>query len=384
VPQSDDSIHSGLSATIGSPEIFNDWLAKVQEAHGFKHTFVGHPHRYSHLRKFFYVIKDDEEEREFISLAQHKATDRTRFIHPISALSFGRATIPDDLALEAKDTLTLYRAFMAVALKRGLSLDALERLNPPTFFSGNRILLRQRDVLEYEAELKKVISGLLGGSGPFQGITQSDAATVGLEVVAELQDPVLKGTSSSLDVTPNMRTFKRNLIHLLADLHVRNELVRGLPLLSVPVVSPFPLSPPFCSTTIALGVSSLETQLENTSRRPKIGTRPPTRRGGASSTNGRSGNPARKNEQLASTNRRNGKAVKLTRAMRRITAQLLGLGNNHSTRTKPYPSSRSPTTSRHTRCRSSRRISRTLHAVGTSRLGPSPCCGEGLGCITLV
>ncbi|KAJ3535158.1 hypothetical protein NMY22_g6618 [Coprinellus aureogranulatus] len=214
----------GLSATIGSPELFNDWLAKVQEAHGFKHTFVRHPHRYSHLRKFFYVIKDEEEGREFISLSQHKSTERSRFIHPISALSFGRATIPDDLALEAKDTLTLYRAFRTIASRRGLTSDALGKLDPKTFFSGNKLMLRQRDVLEYEAQLKGVMTGLLGGSGPFIGLSLSDAPNVGLEVVAELQDPALKAISSTLDVTPGMRTFKRNLIQLLADLHVQNEL----------------------------------------------------------------------------------------------------------------------------------------------------------------
>lgn len=217
---------SGLSATIGSAESFNDWLAKVQEAHGFKHTFVKHPHRYSHLRKFFYITQKEKTKREFSGLSQHQSTERTRFLHPISALSFAKAgKLPDDLALEARDTLTLYRALSVVAAKNDLDPTSLARLDPKVFFP--KTLLRQKDVLEYEAKLKGFLTSL---------IVEDDS--LGSKVAAELQDLVLRDAGSKLDPTPNKDVFKDNLIHLLADLHVNNQLVRFI----IAFNSPAPLN----------------------------------------------------------------------------------------------------------------------------------------------
>ena len=80
---------SGLSATIGSPEIFNDWLQSVQEAHGFKHTFIENPHRYSHSGEWS------------TSLDHRQAPSRSRFLHPISLLFAGIRSLPNDVSLEA-------------------------------------------------------------------------------------------------------------------------------------------------------------------------------------------------------------------------------------------------------------------------------------------
>lgn len=220
--QSSNAQYSGLSATIGSPEIFNNWLESVQTSHGFKHAFIQHPHRYSHLRKFFYII--DNQVNEFSSLSQHKNTARTRFIHPIGALSFGRTTIPDDLALESGDTLSLYRALVSVEAKSGLDLKPLD---PSVFFAKRKELLRQKDILEYEAHLKSAVATLLDRND-----RRDPAGNVGLEVVARVQDPVLSKFGSRLDVAPTRKAFKDNLIQLLGDLHVQNQLVgRHLPTL---------------------------------------------------------------------------------------------------------------------------------------------------------
>ena len=53
------NLYSGLSATIGEPEKFNAWLESVQDAHGFRHTFIHHPTRYSHLRKYTYMLQGE-------------------------------------------------------------------------------------------------------------------------------------------------------------------------------------------------------------------------------------------------------------------------------------------------------------------------------------
>ncbi|RXW18629.1 hypothetical protein EST38_g7225 [Candolleomyces aberdarensis] len=210
----------GLSATIGSPETFNDWLATVQKSHGFQHTFISHPHRYSHLRKFFYVL--DDEPGPFVSLSKHESTARTRFLHPITALSFGRADLPDDLALEARDTLSLYEALETVGPKAGWDFSSLD---PSVFFAGKKEFLRQKDILEYEAKLKAVLvesPPKHGGGG--RGRKSKSQSSLILDVVSQLEDPVLKKLGLNLDKAPDRKLFEENLIRLVADLHVQNEL----------------------------------------------------------------------------------------------------------------------------------------------------------------
>ncbi|KAF8958161.1 hypothetical protein BDZ97DRAFT_66327 [Flammula alnicola] len=203
----------GLSATIGSPERFSDWLSSVQKAHEFDYDFIEHPHRYSHLRKFFYVI---DGKGTFKSLDEHRITKRSRFLHPISLLLFGARTLPPDLSLEAPDTLTLFRALHSV--KEGINHD-LETLEPSKFFSASSTLLRQKDILEYEARLKAILSDLLESFDP------RDLSSPLGHVIRSLQDPmILKFGEELEDMVPPPSAFKNDILVLLADLHVKNEL----------------------------------------------------------------------------------------------------------------------------------------------------------------
>ncbi|KAF8878718.1 P-loop containing nucleoside triphosphate hydrolase protein [Infundibulicybe gibba] len=192
----------GLSATIGSPHIFNDWLQSVQEAHGYKHTFIEHPHRYSHLRKSHYLFRGDKLSN-FSGLDSHQNTGRIRFLHPITMMSFGARSLPPDLALEASDTLSLYRALVT---RKAVSDPDLQLLDPVTFFGSRSDFLRQADILRYEAALKEAISTLVKQSDP--------------------QDPLEDPTISRLPrgAAPDGTTFLRDILPLVADLHVRGEL----------------------------------------------------------------------------------------------------------------------------------------------------------------
>jgi len=152
----------------------------------------------------------------FKSLEDHCRSNRTRFLHPIGLLSFGARTLPSDLSLEARDTLTLFRALYRV--KEQINCD-LESLKPTTFFADASSLLRQKDVLRYEARLKSILEDLLKVFDP------RDHSTPLGEVIYSLQDPPLVEWEERPHNAVSRSAFKCDLLGLLADLHSNNDLV---------------------------------------------------------------------------------------------------------------------------------------------------------------
>lgn len=204
---------SGLSATVGSPDVFDSWLKSVQENNSFKYSFIQHPHRYSHLRKHFYNLLDSRDD-DFESLTTYQPSSRTRFIHPVTLLSSGSHSVPSDFSLEARDLLSLYHALTMSPTSSNYNLDSVE---PMKFFSlrSKAGFLRQEDVLKYEMALKAIVTGPLANDpvsmeGIIQALTDPDLAKFGPEL---------------LNQPPSKQCFKSKLITLLADLHHKDQLV---------------------------------------------------------------------------------------------------------------------------------------------------------------
>jgi ATP-dependent RNA helicase DDX60 len=193
---------------VGSPEKFNQWLASVQKAKNFNHDFISHPHRYSHLRKFFYDVDSDKASQIFNGLSTYVSTKRTYFLHPIAVLSCGGRSLPPDLALEASDMLSLYYAM------KGADIPHLDALNPLQFFSNINTFVKQQDLLRYEALLKDKVKEL---------IEDSDSSQL-RNVVQHLEDS--KVPPRKLHSEPTRDQFFQNLICLVSDLHVETLLVR--------------------------------------------------------------------------------------------------------------------------------------------------------------
>ncbi|TDL25294.1 P-loop containing nucleoside triphosphate hydrolase protein [Rickenella mellea] len=203
----------GLSATVGQPQEFNKWLSSVQEARGFKHDFIYHPYRYSHLRKHVYLIT--KESQDFSGLMSHVPSNRLRFLHPISMLAFGGATLPPDFTLEAADTLSLFNAMVACGSGQP---DELRSISPSQFFS-NAGFLRQREVISYEERLNQHIQELLASPG------SREANSALQKMIEYLQDPELsKVPDEHLNITPSVDDFLRNLTPFLADLYHAGKL----------------------------------------------------------------------------------------------------------------------------------------------------------------
>jgi hypothetical protein len=204
----------GLSATVGAPERFNEWLESVQKAGGFQHKFVHYPHRYSHLRKFYYNIHE-KPRGTFQSLSTYKTTERMRFLHPLSILSSSARSLPSDLALEAVDALNLYRALSTCT---ALPPSTLVALDPVVFFSSGK-LLQQNDVIRYEEALKQHLAPLLSS------FDSQDSETPLSRVITQLQDDILSRVPDrALNSQPDRVVSGRNLIHLVADLHAQGDL----------------------------------------------------------------------------------------------------------------------------------------------------------------
>ncbi|KDE02846.1 hypothetical protein MVLG_06636 [Microbotryum lychnidis-dioicae p1A1 Lamole] len=138
----------GLSATVGAPERFSAWLESVETACGRSYSLVQHQHRFNALRKFTFAPKFPL--KSISPLNDHKVKADTFVpIHPIAALALGNPNLPEDLALEPRDTLSLWQAMTKVA-----QLDP--GLEPNKFFAKTPSIAI-RDVISYEKELKKVL-----------------------------------------------------------------------------------------------------------------------------------------------------------------------------------------------------------------------------------
>ena len=151
-------------------------------------------------------------------LSKHVSSQRMRFIHPISILSFGSKALPPDLALEARDTLMLYQALEKTP--NILTAEDRIRLQPLNFFSSSRPL-RQEDVFGYESELKRVVGSLVDTT---EAEAEEDSPLSA--VTRHLTDPHIREVGNGkLNTLPNSREFLRNLLGLLSDLHAQGDLV---------------------------------------------------------------------------------------------------------------------------------------------------------------
>lgn len=135
--------------TVGEPRRFADWLQGLSTKRGHGFTFIQHTNRYNALRKAVYSCKDPPS---FSSLQEAvQAFDNTiSFLHPIAACTTN-AGLPEDLALEASDCLSLAQALEAAA-----PASFPQELTTAQFFKDTPVL-KMIDVLEYERQLKTLL-----------------------------------------------------------------------------------------------------------------------------------------------------------------------------------------------------------------------------------
>ncbi|KAF8671655.1 P-loop containing nucleoside triphosphate hydrolase protein [Rhizoctonia solani] len=206
----------GLSATVGQPEAFSEWLGSVQKEHNQGYAMIEHKYRYSHLRKYIWEMPKPGSLPSFNGLKSPALEDsRLRVLHPMSALLLGGGTMPPDLALESQDCLSLY-SMMTKCVSRG----ELQHLDPHVFFKAkDTSFLAQIDVIRYEEALKEIIEEWMNA----KDARAPDSSYQ--KLLRELEDNMSRsGSIGDLEDAHPHSTAVNGFIHLLHKLNSNGDL----------------------------------------------------------------------------------------------------------------------------------------------------------------
>ncbi|KAI9657519.1 MAG: hypothetical protein M1831_004135 [Alyxoria varia] len=198
-----------LSATVGNPTEFSEWLENTQKAVGCDLSKVQHPHRYSDLRKYVYSMPPTPEfkglsEPEFKPGMLGLDSDSSFvFVHPVASLVNRSRGIPDDLHLEPKDCWTLWDSMRKHATAN-YPVDA--SLHPDKCLPET---VTKMDTIAWEARLKDLLKQWMSAEdSPFDAVAEDFFLPRSLDT----------SSHASPDDLLNSAT------HLLARLHANNAL----------------------------------------------------------------------------------------------------------------------------------------------------------------
>ncbi|KAF9871134.1 DEAD/DEAH box helicase [Colletotrichum karsti] len=171
-----------LSATVGNPLAFKEWLAGTQKAKGFDLEMVVHGARYSDLRKFVYQPPKD---RKFNGLdpvvrlplpgldAENSDDSQFVFIHPVGSIVNKRSKETlKDVSLEPRDCLNLWQTMSEYAND---SFPVDHSINPK---NALKEVIKKSDVLEWEVALKnQLYQWMADPNSPFADLHNHLATT---------------------------------------------------------------------------------------------------------------------------------------------------------------------------------------------------------------
>ncbi|KAL5335419.1 DEAD/DEAH box helicase [Aspergillus crustosus] len=211
-----------LSATVGNPEEFQQWLGMTQNANGLELKMIQHKARYSELRKFIYSAPEKFAFNGFSTSPQIASlgldgSPNMAFLHPVASLIDRSRGLPSDLTLEPRDCYLLWKAMKDNATK-AFPMD--EALDPSVTLPG---LIKKADVIHWEAQLKASLKHWMNqADSPFEAVVQDLSTRMStqrqqLQVSGEIQEN--SGTS-----IVNPGSLLETTLPLLCSLHDKDAL----------------------------------------------------------------------------------------------------------------------------------------------------------------
>ncbi|KAF8241270.1 P-loop containing nucleoside triphosphate hydrolase protein [Wilcoxina mikolae CBS 423.85] len=232
-----------LSATVGNPHEFSEWLKTTQSSLNIKLRMIQYPHRYSDLRKFIYRPPKSLGTGNYrfaglgqmMQYGQIDGTPGFDVIHPVAALVDSTHGMPDDLALEPGDSLRLYLAMKTVSTSQYPVPDELDYRK---VFGTTGNVIKKVDTTRWEASLKSVLKKWMVDAGsPFSKVVEllqnkaSTESTVDITVAAEAvkQEKILDETMFASEAYEHgdvvtLAHLRQKTLPLLASLHAANAL----------------------------------------------------------------------------------------------------------------------------------------------------------------
>eukprot|EP01116_Phalansterium_solitarium_P024371 TRINITY_DN8917_c0_g1_i1.p1 TRINITY_DN8917_c0_g1~~TRINITY_DN8917_c0_g1_i1.p1 ORF type:complete len:1795 (-),score=782.65 TRINITY_DN8917_c0_g1_i1:248-5632(-) len=224
-----------MSATVGNPHQFADWLQKAQDVQKelarkrkakedrvYHVLLIQHYERYSDLIKYIYLPPYREDPVPIKSV--QKLPDGFRgewpHMHPAAAVGVARLKadgFPGDLTFTPEETIQVYEAMSRVSPES--EREALAAFHPDTYFKEKRIITRP-DARKYESDVKaRLISWARSGH---EGAVQKTLERLSGAVEA-LRNTEQEWASNGTEVH-SMEFLKRNVVSLLVSLADQDKL----------------------------------------------------------------------------------------------------------------------------------------------------------------
>lgn len=214
-----------LSATVGNPGQFASWLSSTQGSLGNELQMIQHPHRYSDLRKFVYT---PPKKFAFNGLSDNLSfgtlgldgLEGLQHMHPVASLVNRSRGMPDDLSLEARDCLLLWKAMSKHQTK---AYPVASNLDPNVALPGT---IKKADIIGWESELKTLLrQWMTDEASPFDKVVDemSASGSDGAEAIQSSSRYAGEGSKEEA-VDINAESLADTTLPLLCKLNERNAL----------------------------------------------------------------------------------------------------------------------------------------------------------------
>ncbi|MCJ1385234.1 hypothetical protein MMC17_008355 [Xylographa soralifera] len=212
-----------LSATVGNPGQFSDWLTVTQRSSGFELSMIKHEQRYSDLRKFVY---SPPKRFTFKTLGKRlnlgdlglDGIPGFQYFHPIASLVNKSRGIPADLGLEPRDCLILWQT---MAKHQTATYPVSGDLDPKSCLPQ---IICKADIIAWERELKDLLSFWMSNSdSPFDNVLEELSAPLEQQHTIDVPVSATNQNSELIDVI-DPSDLQQTILPLVTDLHDHNAL----------------------------------------------------------------------------------------------------------------------------------------------------------------